>query len=494
MELKAGIGFHNRFDIEVRDKDTGEVKIKGQAENIVLDRAYTRLCNYSTYFVNICFGQGTGTLDPTRTTLFSSLGYKAASTEETIKAFPVSKWTRKITLNPEEYVGATITEVGISDTTNAINTHALITDAEGNPLSITKTDIDVVVIYATVFIEFKNKSANTIFYDFPTGNYLLNYLCGSSMTNPDIILGASFSNYPLGNTTKPLTTLTPTKTVDTANKKVKYTVRAGITHANADSRIQTIALTKFFKAALPDDDIWYDYEFTNRQLGVGDGLNDTFTFPHTDVFDVVVKIDGVAVPTEMYQLENIEYREGAPQVPLVEYMVDKLAPMDAYTYSGPCVGQTYSVGTGSGNPPPARVAEFHVDGEALVNKAIGFRKAGESNVYGTARANITVYGSMDGVSYTSLGTDSNSSTVESYFMINDVYNYIRVAMKKDGYHPNNAWFYWVYILPLKSPQVVFLEPPAEGAVVTIDYKVPYIPKSEDYVLDITMEVIFGEGV
>lgn len=70
-------------------------------------------------------------------------------------------------------MGATITEVGISDTTNAINTHALITDAEGNPLSITKTDIDVVVIYATVFIEFKNKSANTIFYDFPTGNYLL---------------------------------------------------------------------------------------------------------------------------------------------------------------------------------------------------------------------------------------------------------------------------------------------------------------------------------
>ena len=33
--------FHNRFDIEVRDKDTGELKQKGQAENIILDRIYT---------------------------------------------------------------------------------------------------------------------------------------------------------------------------------------------------------------------------------------------------------------------------------------------------------------------------------------------------------------------------------------------------------------------------------------------------------------------
>ena len=54
--------FHNRFDIEVRDKDTGELKQKGQAENIILDRIYTRLCNFSSYFSYIHFGQGTGIL------------------------------------------------------------------------------------------------------------------------------------------------------------------------------------------------------------------------------------------------------------------------------------------------------------------------------------------------------------------------------------------------------------------------------------------------
>lgn len=111
MNIKIGSKIHNRFDIEVRDKITGDLKQKGQAENIILDRIYTRLCNFNSYFSYIHFGQGTGTLDPSRELLFDELGYKSAETEETIKDFPVSKWTSKIVLNPEEYVGKSITEI-----------------------------------------------------------------------------------------------------------------------------------------------------------------------------------------------------------------------------------------------------------------------------------------------------------------------------------------------------------------------------------------------
>ena len=91
MELKTGATFHNRFDIEVRDKDTNELKYQGHAENIILDRMYTRLCNFDSYFTNIVFGSGTGNLSPSRTTLFNRVGYKSATTEEIIKGFPVSK-------------------------------------------------------------------------------------------------------------------------------------------------------------------------------------------------------------------------------------------------------------------------------------------------------------------------------------------------------------------------------------------------------------------
>ncbi|OPZ87777.1 MAG: hypothetical protein BWY74_03320 [Firmicutes bacterium ADurb.Bin419] len=147
MYLKSGIKLHNRFDIEVRDSKTGDLKQKGIAENIVLNQMYSRICADAAYFVNIHFGNGTGTLDPTRTSLFNHLGTRTAETEETIKAFPVSKWVRKITLNPEEFVNTTFTEVGIaygSTNTNLV-TQALIKDSEGNPLSLTKTNLDVLV-------------------------------------------------------------------------------------------------------------------------------------------------------------------------------------------------------------------------------------------------------------------------------------------------------------------------------------------------------------
>ena len=42
--------FHNRFDIVVTNVETGEVELKGQAENMVLDRIYTRLVAFSSYF------------------------------------------------------------------------------------------------------------------------------------------------------------------------------------------------------------------------------------------------------------------------------------------------------------------------------------------------------------------------------------------------------------------------------------------------------------
>ena len=89
------------------------VRNKGQAENI-LDRAYTDVitdifCNFFRHWDR-----------PNK----DYLAVWVSTTEETIKAYPVSKWTRKITLNPEEYIGQSITEVGISDTTDEINTHA----------------------------------------------------------------------------------------------------------------------------------------------------------------------------------------------------------------------------------------------------------------------------------------------------------------------------------------------------------------------------------
>ena len=44
LKLEVGSKIHNRFEIEVRDARTGEIKQRGQAENIILNRMYERLC------------------------------------------------------------------------------------------------------------------------------------------------------------------------------------------------------------------------------------------------------------------------------------------------------------------------------------------------------------------------------------------------------------------------------------------------------------------
>ena len=141
MEIKANVGLHNKFVIEVRDAETGELKQTATSYNIILDQMYTRLCGGSTYFVNIHFGTGTGTLSPSRTSLFTHLGTKAAVDEEQVKRIPNSSWTRKIVINPEEFVGSTFREVGIAFGATSTNlvTHSLLRDSEGSPLEITIT-------------------------------------------------------------------------------------------------------------------------------------------------------------------------------------------------------------------------------------------------------------------------------------------------------------------------------------------------------------------
>ena len=232
--MKTNINIHNRFDFELRDAVTGELKQKAKAENIVLNRMYERLCSMNSYFTNIVFGTGTGTLSPTRTTLFNRIGNATAVSFSSESKYPISFVTKRCILAPESFVGQTFTEVGISETTTNINTHALITDSEGNPISITKSDTDVLTIYATVFIEFTQVS-----WCYPSLNSVLTYLLngGSSLSTLNI------STYRFGTIQNKSVSLV----ADLANKKTTFpTTRFGISESNGF--ITTLGLgNSFFK-------------------------------------------------------------------------------------------------------------------------------------------------------------------------------------------------------------------------------------------------------
>lgn len=283
MKFSSNIGLkiHNRFDIQVKDAETMEVIQTAQAENIVLDRIYTRLLNFQSYFDQIVFGSGTGILSPSRTTLFTWIGNKAATTESLVRSYPTSVWTKKITLGTEEFNGQTIREVGISNTTTDINTHALITDSEGNPLEVEKTNLRIIDIYATVFVEVYSVDSGCFFYN----NGLRDYLTGGSAPANTLRLFRFSDNDS--------STLTATRTSNSGEKSITLTVRFNIEHFNKDVRaIDWVG--GGLRWLIPRTGVYTGTAKTNVQLGTGDGSNKTFQLPNKEVTNLTVKVDGVS--------------------------------------------------------------------------------------------------------------------------------------------------------------------------------------------------------
>ena len=303
MEIKQNVNIHNRFDVHIDNIETGEHR-EFVGYNIILNQMWTRLCNGLSYFENIHFGIGTGTPIPEGTSLFSHLGTRQAVTEETIIALPFSSWKRKIVLNPEEFVGFTISEVGIafgSDVSSLV-THAMLKDSEGNPISITKTSTDVVTIYATVFITFINTLSELKLIGMPNNNQLINYLTGGNAPRGSFGLSTIENPYsPLGTTTS------VTWTSDVPNRKRKTdTLRFGITSGNG--HVKYLYFANLFSLKLPAPGIFSGQPYTGVNVGSGDGVKKSFMLPSANIrqSSLVIKKNGVVVSDYSINIKNRE--------------------------------------------------------------------------------------------------------------------------------------------------------------------------------------------
>ena len=280
MEIKTGVSIHNRHDIFIRAAVSGDLIQQGQAENIVLDRMYTRLLAFSSYFDNIVFGKGTGEFSPARTTLFNRVGSKAAVTEQLIRAYPTSVWTKSIRLGTGEFNGHAFTEIGISDTTTNINTHALITDAEGNPLVMEeKTNLMIIDIYSTVYVELYDVDSGLFFYS----NGLRDYLTGGSAPNNQVRLC-----YLSDDTA---TTLNATRTSNAGEKSVSVAVRFNTNDFNKDVKFIDWAGLGI-RCVIPRAGVFTSRDRIGVAIGTGDGVKTRFPIPNKLITNASFKIDG----------------------------------------------------------------------------------------------------------------------------------------------------------------------------------------------------------
>ncbi len=470
MKIKAGVNFHNRFDVVKNGEWVG------YAENIILNQMYNRICNFSTYFNNIHFGTGSGTPTPDRTSLFSHLGTKTAEVEETIKAFPTSKVTKKIVLMPEEHVEKTITEVGVAygSTESNLVTHAMLKDAEGNPLSINKTDIDVIEIYSTVFVTLL-ESQNLYWSTSGNSSYsdLIKYLVGgASFPTPYIMTALSphfpDSKIPVGYV---VSTNTATRTADVSNKKVTFTARVGINSGNIVNQTDDFSL---FGVCRYKPTITHQLE--DYYVGSGDGQTTSFDcIPN--ISNAVVKVEGVVDPTAV-----------------VVGNVNKTGKLSILHYAEEAYGATkpkmFSLVDDFERSPGGLSWK---NGISINGKKFKLTFRGSTTVRYTT---FILSSSVDGETWVErMNVSRNSGSVGEYSLDvewDDLY--YKFDFGGAGSVSQADTRFWLEDPQAMLPKVTLQTPPEEGEIVTVSGIVPYYPKDENYVVDVTFELIFGEGV
>lgn len=471
MELTANIKIHNKFIIERRDKNTNEVLQTGVAENIILDRAYTRVCNFNSYFSNIHFGTGTGEVNPNRVSLFTPLANKSAIIETSLNAYPVSHVTKKITLNPEEYIGKEITEVGISETSaaNSLNTHALIKDAEGNLLSIIKTELDVIIIYATVFINFEHPSESFKFI-FP--NAIAEYFINHSSLPVSIQTGFALSRISGPKNNGQLVFKNSNYTANLAAKTTSISTRFGITEANGN--FDNISLLSILSLNIPSAPIYSNTAIQEKEFGVSDGIKNTFNIPiDLQCENIVIKKNGYIVSPSEYTLTLKDFY-GAPATPLVV----SETPANLFNkFEQVTTNQTIDI-------------EFE---ESQNFQYLGIWALG---TYYSDLGYLTVSAAKKETpkSYSTIGNTAVPGYASTQSTRHKVIDLTSQEYFKFRININKANVYGYYFVEPDPNFITFHVPPIEGDVLTVDYIANYIPKTEDYVLDAKFTIQFGEGV
>lgn len=299
MEIKAKASIHNEFLFEVRDAQTNELKQTAKAYNMVLNSMYTRLVNRNPYGGYIAFGGGSGTLDPNRTTLFNNIGSRSVTVVETVyDIFNNNSYKKfKIILQPEEFVGANITEIGLSYNGTNIVTHALIKDSQGNTISLNKTSTDIITIYATIYAQLVSDKPYIGFCN-GNNNQLLKYLLNDTTSiNTKIQIGqGDGENGPsVKSVNHLLAELDCVWTANAAEKKLQSSVvRFGTTVGNGP--VNEIGLADIFRVKLPSPEVIAPITRTDVNIGTGDGAKTAFDIPqyYPKQDSIVVKVDGVA--------------------------------------------------------------------------------------------------------------------------------------------------------------------------------------------------------
>ena len=404
LKIKRKVNLHNKFHLVLTDSRTGRVKQEAYAYNIILDRGLALFPHYfhnrtgTSYIMTsgpagfmpyIHLGVGTGTLDTTREQLFDYLDRKIAQYHDRSLELENAYHTRKAVWSEAELQNESIKEVGVGqDAITGLNTHALIEDSEGNPITVEKGQLDVLTVYATVFVVLEHSYDNEAF----------KIIKGSKLANG--ITHAIAGNASLGHTLS-----------GAPNRNVEYRVYVGkddsselpesVLPVNDAIDYNSVGFGNMDDISSDDTKVMIDTRFAAGEANVSEGIreigvsinirhSETDQTSYTPIFRSVMPLPGV------WTGKNIEGEE---------------------------------VGTGDDAQ-----TEFELQWGDIVSES------------------ETIY------------VDEAEKVKDTDYTIN-----------------------------YETGVVTFATAPADGLAVTADYSVEYIPKDENHVLDVKLNIEFADG-
>lgn len=468
--METHLNLHNRFDIEVIDALSGEVKQKAYAENIMLDTFFTRfLAGQSGVYMNdsISYGRGTGTLNPTRTALFSLINSLASTLDSSGYTDDYIYSRVFITLLPEVSIGETITEVGLRSSSYLV-THALLKDMNGNPVSILKTSTDQIKIYSTLYVQIPSAG----FMSGQLGKRLKDSLYNSFIYSINGFLQGFYSvisNYLYflngrnRNSASTITSFTRTLTVATKTSTVY-------------ARLLTTGLNNLLIGAI-ENIFYYDLMLANetvltdKVLGTGNGSTKDFTtvFPFVKSIQSI-KLAGVATTDYTADLNKNVSND----------MTSWLREIETTDSSYRFGVTTSSLGHIVTSPVGYYIFknEFNAS-NPLISCILG--------------ANLKLFSSDDGVTWALAATAgssySNNVSIPSAHQSKRFYKIEETLGAYQSYCIKS----FLSSANTVQPNIHFNTAPPAGTEIKIDYTVPGIAKDDQHVVDVTFTYVFNEG-
>lgn len=340
--------FDMRGDYTITVKRHGKITQEENFHNLVTAGFVSRLIGIDINYFRYCqLGSGStapSTSDTALASMLWSVEYSTYAIDST-SADGLSRTWKYTYIFPanSSYVG-TIREVGLSAASSgSINTHALVVDAEGQPISIDKTYLDEVTITAKITVTRPSwQSGQT--WSFMSGPLSRSYLSGilqSSITgsrNRHVLLSAGWcpeylpvkncqytslpTNFTYSNGTIRCSAefsgdaMTYPYGSDSGEKFKDYvnSLLLGCSSANPTYNDPSRYRTPPYRLLLPNADVFPITTLEGLTLGTGDGSTVDFT-PDIPVW-----------------LENTEivYKNDSPLIRGVDYFVDNLGNIGKY--------------------------------------------------------------------------------------------------------------------------------------------------------------------